>query len=91
MLLGLVDRTNTASMLVINAYGVGLGLLICQDGLRQGRLGTMNFGLLLVSGVLVARFFDADMSFVVRGVAFVVLGLAFLGVNLHAGRKEAVA
>jgi hypothetical protein len=42
----------------------------------------MNFGLLLVSAVLVARFFDVDWSFVARGVGFVVLGLAFLAVNL---------
>ena len=93
LLLGLTDGTHTAPMLAFNAYGVGLGLLVCRDGLQRGRVGTMNFGLLLVSAVLVARFFDVDWSFVVRGVAFVVLGLAFLGINsrLLARRKEAAA
>jgi len=93
LLLGLADGTYTASMLTFNAYGVGLGLLVCWDGLQRGRVGTMNFGLLLVSAVLVARFFDVDWSFVVRGVAFVVLGLTFLGINLRllARRKEAAA
>jgi hypothetical protein len=80
-------------MLAFNTYGVGLGLLVCRDGLQRGRVGTMNFGLLLISAVLVARFFDVDWSFVVRGVAFVILGLTFLGVNLRllAGRKEGAA
>ena len=68
-------------------------LVLSRDGLRNGRLGTMNLGLLLVSAVLVARFLDIEWSFVVRGVAFVVLGVAFLGVNLRmlASRKEAAA
>jgi hypothetical protein len=93
LMLGFADGTHTAPMLTFNAYGVGLGLLVCWDGLQRGRVGTLNFGLLLVSAVLVARFFDVDWSFVVRGVAFVVLGLAFLGINLRllARRKEAAA
>jgi hypothetical protein len=91
LMLALVDGTFTASLLVVNAYGIGLGLLICVDGLRRGQLGTMNFGLLLVTAVLVARFFDVEWSFVVRGVAFVVLGLTFLGINLRARRKEVTA
>ena len=44
----------------------------------------------LVLAVVVARFFDADISFLARGIAFIVLGSGFLAMNtwLLRQRKE---
>jgi hypothetical protein len=91
--LGLVDESFTASALAMNLFGITLGLLTCRDGLRQGHLGTANFGLLIASAVLAARFFDVDWSFVVRGTGFVALGVVFLATNLRllTRRKEVAA
>ena len=36
----------------------------------------------LLAALIVTRFFDANVSFVVRGVAFIILGIGFLGANL---------
>ena len=70
------------AMLVFNIYVLLLGIGTMRSGIQHGRLGTMNGGLVLVSGLIVARFLDVDLSFTVRGIVFIVLGAAFLGTNL---------
>ena len=66
---------------LMNGYAFALGVLIVFEAVRDSKLGQMNMGLVLLAALLTARFFDADMSILGRGVAFIVLGLAFLGAN----------
>jgi uncharacterized membrane protein len=74
---------DVASVLLINAYGLGLGLAAVLAGLRAGRIGTTNAGMLLLAALIAARFVDADWSFLIRGLIFIGLGGAFLGLNLR--------
>jgi hypothetical protein len=79
------------SMLVVlsmNLFALAVGLTICIQSVGSGRLGTANGGLLLVLAVLTARFFDADLSFVARGVGFILLGSSLLGMNLWMIRQQ---
>ena len=77
--------------LVFNVYFLLLGIGTTYSGIRHGRLGTMNGGLLLVSALIVARFLDVELSFTVRGIVFVGLGAAFLGTNLAMKRRGIVS
>lgn len=74
--------TADVALLVFNVYVLLLGIGTIRSGIRHGRLGTMNGGLLLVSALIVARFLDIELSFTVRGIVFMGLGTAFLGTNL---------
>jgi uncharacterized membrane protein len=65
----------------MNVYAFALGILVVAEAVRESRLGQMNLGLLLVAALLIARFFDADMSILGRGVAFILLGIGFLTAN----------
>lgn len=67
--------------LLMNGYAFALGALLVSDAVRESRLGQMNLGLILLAALLTARFFDAHMSILGRGLAFIVLGLAFLAAN----------
>jgi uncharacterized membrane protein len=79
------------AMLVFNVYVLVLGIGTTYSGIRHGRLGTMNGGLLLVSALIVARFLGVERSFTVRGIVFVGLGAAFLGTNLVMKRRGGVS
>jgi hypothetical protein len=59
-----------------------VGITGLAEGWRSGRLVRANAGLLALAGLAVARFFDADVSFLVRGLAFIVVGVGFLLTNL---------
>jgi hypothetical protein len=79
---------STAIMLGVNFFGLGVGLTVCVSNARLGRLGTANAGLLLVLAILTVRFFDADISFVARGVGFIALGASLLAANLWMLRRR---
>jgi hypothetical protein len=82
-LLGADRGDGVFSALLVNAYGLGLGLTAVLAGLRAGRISTTNAGMLLLAALIAARFVDSEWSFLARGLVFIGLGGAFLGLNLR--------
>jgi hypothetical protein len=82
-LLGADRGDGVFSALLVNAYGLGLGLTAALAGLRAGRISTTNAGMLLLAALIAARFVDSEWSFLARGLVFIGLGGAFLGLNLR--------
>jgi hypothetical protein len=70
------------SMAVFNLFLFALGIGILVTGLRSRRLGVVNLGMLVLASVILCRFFDSDLGFVLRGVAFILIGVGFLITNL---------
>jgi hypothetical protein len=59
---------------------LGIGTLVI--GFRGRRLGTVNGGMAVLAALILCRFFDSDLNFLVRGIAFIVIGIGFLLTNL---------
>lgn len=74
-----------------NLLGAGLGLVTFLDGWRSHDGFRLNFGWLLLGALLLVRFFDQDLSYLVRGVAFVLLGASFLVLNRVLARRRTAA
>lgn len=72
-----------------NVLLVGLGLVTFLDGWRSHDGFRLNFGWLLLGALMLVRFFDQDLSYLVRGVAFVALGVSFLVLNRVLVRRRA--
>jgi uncharacterized membrane protein len=77
-----------AAMVVINLLVLTLGLLTVRQGARKNHLGILNFGLLIVTALILCRFFDADISFVARGIMFVLVGAGFFAGNYFLIKKR---
>ncbi|HEX8489944.1 MAG TPA: DUF2157 domain-containing protein [Chthoniobacterales bacterium] len=75
--------------LLLNCFGLALGLYTLIRGVRAGRVYEANLGMLIIAALAVARFFDSDIEFVVRGIAFIVIGLGFLVTNLVVFKRRA--
>jgi uncharacterized membrane protein len=67
---------------LFNLYLFALGIGTLAMGLRSRRLGTVNAGMVVLAAVILCRFFDSDLGFMVRGVAFILIGIGFLTTNL---------
>lgn len=87
LLLG-IDPGGIAATVLLNAYLLILGVTLLISGVRQGSLGVLNLGMLLLAALVVARFLDISFSFVARGVVFVILGAGFLITNLIMVRRK---
>jgi uncharacterized membrane protein len=73
--------------IAFNLWLLAVGALTLVDGLRELDLGTTNRGLLALSALLLARFFDTDLSFLLRGIGFVTLGAICFALNVWLMRR----
>jgi len=85
-------QNEVVGRVLFNVYLFALGLGLLVAGLRTNKLGHVNVGLLALSALIIARFFDSDLSFLARGVAFILVGAGFLTTNVvMLRRKGAIA
>jgi hypothetical protein len=67
---------------------LALGLAYLVQGCRDSRLRQVNYGMAILSLLLITRFFDSDFGFLARGLAFIIMGICFLSTNLVMARKK---
>lgn len=85
------NNLDVFAAILFNVYVFAMSVGLIAGGVRGRRLGLVNAGMLLLSALILCRFFDADLSFVVRGVAFIALGTGFLVTNLVLLRRKGAA
>ncbi|WP_430966395.1 DUF2157 domain-containing protein [Spongiimicrobium sp. 2-473A-2-J] len=73
---------------LINFYIFILGILTIREGALQNHLGILNYGLLVITALVICRFFDTDLSFVIRGILFVSVGIGFFATNYWMLKKR---
>lgn len=81
------SKVNLAAIL-INVLVLVVGIMIIRKGSEQDHLGVLNFGLLIVTALIIVRFFDVNLSFVIRGLLFILLGIGFFVVNYRMLQKR---
>lgn len=69
-------------VILFNLYLLALGINTIATGVKNEHLGTINVGIVILILLIIARFFDSEMSFITRGVAFIIIGIGFLSTNL---------
>ncbi|MDQ3289734.1 MAG: hypothetical protein M3Q05_00435, partial [Bacteroidota bacterium] len=76
------------AVLLVNLLILILGILTMKAGADKNHLGLLNLGLLIITALILCRFFDTDLSFVIRGILFVLVGLGFFGANYWLLKKR---
>lgn len=76
------------SAIFINLIIFAIGILTIKKGEQKNHLGILNFGLLIITALVICRFFDTDLSFVIRGLLFVCVGIGFFITNYWMLKKR---
>jgi uncharacterized membrane protein len=76
------------SQLLINLLILMLAVHTIRDGAQRNHLGILNYGLLIITALILCRFFDTDFSFVVRGLLFIAVGVGFFATNYYMIQKR---
>lgn len=69
------------SVFLFNLFIFVAGIYTIRTGIKERHIGSTNGGMLLITALIVLRFFDMDLSFYVRGLAFIFIGIGFLVSN----------
>ncbi len=82
----LSDNTNILLWLA-NLYLLIMGIVLMINSAKDREILGFNAGMIQVFILFMVRFFDSDVSILIRAGAFIILGLAFIGANIFIGRK----
>ena len=88
ILIFILGLTSSISFVLINIYVFVIGILTVRDGAKQNSLGLLNVGLIIITALIICRFFDTDLSFVVRGISFMSVGTGFFFTNYWMLKKR---
>ena len=77
------------AQVLMNVYLFVLGVGTLVAGIRGMRISVVNGGMVILATLIITRFFDSDLGFVVRGVVFIAIGIGFLVANLLLMRNRA--
>jgi uncharacterized membrane protein len=80
-----------SAMIVTNILILALGVYTIREGALANRLWQMNYGMLILSVLIMCRFFDSDIPFVFRGLLFIAIGAGFFATNYYMMRKRKAA
>jgi uncharacterized membrane protein len=72
----------------INILTLAAGLATIQRGNRLNHLGILNYGLIIIALLVICRFFDDQISFVIRGLMFIAVGIGFFVANNRLIKKR---
>ena len=71
-----------------NLLVLAAAIFTIQRGNRLNHLGILNYGLLIITALVICRFFDTNISFVVRGLMFIGVGAGFFIANNRLLKKR---
>lgn len=81
-------RFTILPLVIFNIYLFVLGISCVAIGNRDNNLGTINIGMLILAILIMLRFFDSDINFILKGLAFIAIGSGFLATNVMLMRRK---
>ena len=76
------------AVILINLLILTAGIITIRKGAKLDHLGILNYGLIIITTLVISRFFDADLSFVLRGILFLIVGSGFFLLNFQMIKKR---
>ena len=80
------------SVILFNVYLLAYSIITIVKGIRRDRLLTVNGGMIILALLILARFFDVEFEFLIKGVIFILIGIGFIVTNIIIvkRRKESI-
>lgn len=75
-------------IVITNILVAALGLFTIRIGINKNSYAILNYGLLIITGLIVCRFFDTNLDFVFRGILFISVGVGFFFANYLLLKKQ---
>lgn len=88
IILFILGHISSISLVLINLLVLGIGISTIKNGAKMNSLGILNYGLLIIAALVICRFFDSHLSFVIRGLMFVMVGAGFFATNYWMLKKR---
>lgn len=88
LIIFLVGMYTPWAVVLVNVLVLAIAVVTIKEGNDKEHLGILNYGLIIVAALIACRFFDAKISFVIRGIIFVLVGIGFFMMNYWMLKKR---
>jgi len=78
----------TMPLILFNGYLFVLSVSHIILGGQRNSLATVNLGMLMLAILIITRFFDSDIGFILKGLVFIAVGIGFLATNVWLMRSK---
>lgn len=82
------DLGTVHGIILTNILVAALGLFAVRIGINKNSYGILNYGLLIITALIICRFFDANLDFIFRGILFISVGAGFFFANYLLLKKQ---
>jgi uncharacterized membrane protein len=76
------------NIVLTNILVAALGLFAVRIGINRSSYGILNYGLVIITALIVCRFFDSNLNFILRGTLFISVGVGFFFTNYLLLKKQ---
>lgn len=73
---------------LFNGYLLIVSVIRIMNGVKNDHLGVVNSGMFMLATLVVARFFDGEINFIIKGLVFILIGIGFLVTNVMILRRK---
>lgn len=70
-----------------NVFIAALGTLMLVKGFKLENIPRMNWGMIIIALLILMRFFDSNIDFIVKGGVFIIVGISILIFNIFLAKK----
>lgn len=88
LLFGLGRFQPAVAQWLTNVLVLLIALITTWRGVERDNIVLLNYGLLIMAVLILCRFFDTEISFVIRGIVFLVAGTIFFAANYWLLKKR---
>lgn len=84
----LEEETYIALPIIFNIFFIILSIRILKQGITLKNIIKINLGLFMTAAIIVARFFDSNISFLLKGIIFIGCGIGCILTNIYFMKKH---
>ena len=67
---------------LFNIFLLAVSVYRLMVGIKVNNLSIVNSGMIMLSALVLARFFDSEINFILKGLVFILIGVGFLATNV---------
>jgi uncharacterized membrane protein len=75
-------------VIMFNLFLLAISVIRIRVGIQYNNLGIINTGMFMLAALILARFFDSQVDFVIKGLVFIIIGIGFLATNVAILRRK---
>jgi uncharacterized membrane protein len=88
ILASIIGSYTAFTFLIVNLILFIYAIIYILKGTKERSLAMLNYGVLILALQIIVRFFESEVSFIIKGIVFLIVGIGFFVINYSLIKKR---